>query len=149
MLDQLLQLVTPFLDTIDNALNTVVGVLGMVKDLPGVAITAIAAYVVWFTTWTLYLAVMNLKMERDRLKLEGKDFTIEQKIFGYPMLLIGLCMDVVMNFFVGTILFLEIPKEMLLTTRCQRHMKDDTKRGKMARWICKHFLDPFEIGGHC
>lgn len=99
--------------------------------------------------WVNYLAVMMLKDERDELREQGKDFSIEQKIWGYPVLLFMVVVDVTFNMIPGTILYLEIPRELLFTSRCQRHMNEVGYRGDFARWCCKHFMDPFDKGGHC
>jgi len=110
-------------------------------------------YITLETTWLFYLAVMHLKEERDRLKKLGKDFTTSQKIFGYPILGIGLIIDVFLNFTVGSISFIEPPridkKEWLFTARVSRWNDTDGWRGDLARWYCSNFLDPFEKGGHC
>lgn len=94
-------------------------------------------------TWTLYLAVMAMKDKRDQL-------TAATKVFAYPILIIGLLVDVIYNLTAGTIIFLEIPREWLFTTRCERHLLNKTIRGNIARWLCRNFLDPFEPSGkHC
>lgn len=113
----------------------------------------IAMYFTMYKTWNYYLAAMHLKEERDRLKAQGKDFTIEQKLFGYPSVFIGLGWDIFLNFFLGTICFLELPrydkKELLFTGRVSRWNDTGGWRGDLARWFCAHYLDPFEKGGHC
>lgn len=113
-------------------------------------------FVMWYlmqTTWTSYLAAMHLKEERDRLKLEGKDFTKPQKFFGIPLIIRGLFIDVLLNVVVGTVCFFEVPrydkKEWLFTGRVSRWNDGNSKRAKIARWFCREFLDPFEKGGHC
>ena len=106
-------------------------------------------YVSMSVMWVLYLAVMSLKMERDELKAKGKDFTWQQKIFGYPVIIIMLLADVLFNITIGSLLFLEPPTQFLFTTRCQKHMHRKGFRGNLARTFCKYLLDPFEIGGHC
>jgi len=105
-------------------------------------------------TWLFYLAVMHLREERDRLKKLGKDFTIAQKIFGYPILGLGLIIDVFLNVTVGSISFIEPPriitkKEWLFTGRVSRWNDTGGWRGDLARWYCSNFLDPFQKGGHC
>lgn len=114
-----------------------------------IPITIVSLYICMSAMWILYLAVMSLKLERDELKAQGRDFTLTQKIFGYPVLIVMIVADVVFNWVIGSILFVELPREFLFTSRCQRHMKDNSFRGKLARSFCKHLLDPFEIGGHC
>lgn len=118
-----------------------------------ILIVMITMFYTLMNTWTQYLAVMALKEKRDALIVEGKSFTKPQKIFGYPLLIRGLIWDVFLNFFVGTICFLELPrydkKEWLFTGRVSRWNDTGGWRGDLARWFCHHFLDPFEKGGHC
>jgi len=108
----------------------------------------IAMYFTVFKTWNYYLALTHL----NKLK-EDKGFTLGQKIFAYPQLVIGLAWDVFLNFFVGSIIFLEPPrydlKEILFTGRVSRWNDTGGWRGDLARWFCRVFLDPFEEGGHC
>jgi len=61
--------------------------------------------------------------------------------------------DAFLNATVGSIIFLEPPrydlKEILFTGRVSRWNGADNWRGDTARYFCKTFLDPFDIGGHC
>ena len=106
-----------------------------------------------YKTWTYYLAVMSLHALKLELDKKGEDFTIEQKLFGYPALLKGGAWDVFLNLFVGTIVFFEIPKylrgEFLFTGRVSRWKETGGWRGDLARWFCNKYLDPFQLGGHC
>ena len=104
------------------------------------AIAAVLA--IMYITWTYYLAVMKLKLKRDEL-------SIPAKIFGYPILWVGLLWDVLFNVVVGSLTFLEPPKELLFTARCNRHLQKLGWRQTVAMWWCSHFLDPFDEGGHC
>lgn len=102
-------------------------------------------YISVIFTWVFYLALMNLKRNREEL-------SIVTKIFAYPMIVIGVSSDVLFNFFWGSILFLELPKEWLMTTRLKRHLNDHKKdwRDRNANWFCRHFLNPFDpTGNHC
>lgn len=110
-------------------------------------VTLALIYLGMLLTWTWYLATMMLKHKHD----EGMEFTIEQKVFGYPMMYAGLILldVIVMNFIIATLLMAELPREWLFTERCKRHIKESGWRGSFARWACRHFLDPFEEGGHC
>ena len=91
-----------------------------------------------------YVYVMGLKTARDKGTLEWPVY-----IFAVPTIAIMLPFYVALNLTVGTLLFLELPRSLQFTARCQRHMRDDTWRGRQARWWCRVFLDPFEEGGHC
>ena len=100
-------------------------------------------YVAMALMWLQYLAVMNLDGNKKRL-------TFIAKLWAYPILLAGLLSDVVFNVVLGSLMYLEIPREWLFTTRCERHLHADTWRGCLARWFCRNFLDPFDPdGGHC
>jgi hypothetical protein len=103
----------------------------------------LGAIVFTFFTWGMYLSVMNLMRVKDTL-------TIETKCFAYPLAVIGVLADFLYNVIVGTVLFLELPQELLLTKRLKRHLNDDNFRGAMSRWFCRHLLDPFDPKGtHC
>lgn len=96
-----------------------------------------------FYTWGAYLAVMSLMRVKDTL-------TIETKVFAYPLAAVGVLADFIYNAFVGTVLFLELPQEYLLTKRLKRHLERDNWRGALSRWLCRHLLDPFDPKGtHC
>lgn len=103
-----------------------------------------------YFTWGMYLAAMNLIREKEGLRWETK-------VFAYPLVIVGILMDFLLNVTVCTLLFLEVPKEWLVTARLQRHlytMKDVnsavTWRQKIALWVCSHLLDPFDARGfHC
>ena len=92
-----------------------------------------------------YFAVMNLKRVRERGEL-----TKFMLVIGLPMLWIGLILDLLVNVFIFSILFLEIPQEPLVTGRLKRHKYHGTGwRHRFALWWEKH-IDPFEDkpGGH-
>lgn len=96
-----------------------------------------------FFTWGMYLSVMNLMRIKDTM-------SFETKLFAYPLAAIGLICDFLYNVIVGTMLFLELPKEWLLTKRLQRYLNSDSWRGNISRWLCTHLLDPFDPkGNHC
>lgn len=105
----------------------------------------ITLFVLFYTTWLFYLAVMNLKRARDNVGL-----TLPVRILGYPILFIGLLLDFLLNMTLCTILFLELPKETLVTGRLKRHIKSTGWRSKLAGWLCSNFLDTFDPSGcHC
>jgi len=93
-------------------------------------------------TWVFYLAVMNLARNKEHL-------TPVTKVFAYPMLVVGWFIDMLFNFTLGSIMFLEVPQELLLTTRLNRHLLDrhNDWRDKVADWFAKNFLDPFDPKG--
>jgi len=104
----------------------------------------IVSYVAFtFITWGMYLSVMNLIEQKERLSFESK-------CFAYPLAAVGVILDFLYNVVYGSIMFLELPREWLLTKRLNRHIGEDTWRGKLANWFCVHLLDPFDSKGyHC
>lgn len=106
------------------------------------------AYVlsVLYALWILYILVMGLY----RAKLADR-LSPAATILGAPFLVLGYAVDVFANLTAATILFLEVPREALVTTRLTRHLeKGSGWRHRIAKAICEHLLDPFDPrGAHC
>lgn len=107
-------------------------------------LTILLLMLLLWATWGAYLSVMHLKVARDAGKL-----TPAAKALGYPWLAVGLVLDVVFNAVIGSLVFLEPPREWLFTSRVSRWNDEPGRRGDLARWICNELLDPFDAGGHC
>lgn len=103
----------------------------------------LGCYVLALVTWLFYLAAMNLIKIREQL-------TGLAKVNGYILVTIGIVLDVAVNFILGTIIFVEIPREWLLTDRLQRHKRKPKTnwRYKIANYVCTNLLNPFDPG-HC
>ena len=104
-----------------------------------------AVLLAFFTTyalWVFYLAVMNLARVKRTVGL-----SFWAKVLGYPVLFVGYTLDVLVNFFVCTLLFLELPKETTVTARLKRHNRYGSGwRQRLARWF-EPLLDPFDPNG--
>jgi len=74
-------------------------------------------------TWVLYVAIMGFKRNLDNM---GK----VSKFIAYCILPFGLLADVLFNFTWGSVMFLEPPRELLMTTRLKRHLSDYDPSGK-------------------
>lgn len=97
----------------------------------------------FYITLTLYLAVMNLSRHKDTL-------TQDQKIFFFPIVLIGILADVLFRWTVGVFMLADIKPCWLFTDVLKRHVDKPTRRGKVARFLCRTFLDKFDpSGSHC
>jgi hypothetical protein len=97
------------------------------------------------TTYGLYVfyaAVMNIKRVRDMGKL-----TTLGKVFGYPTLVIGLILDLLVNWFVMTIILLEVPRELTVTSRLKRHHKESTGYRLAVVKFFEPVLDPLDPSG--
>lgn len=99
-----------------------------------------------WTFWALYVLVMGLY----RANLDNRLLGLN-RLLGFPFLAIGALTDVLANITIATIVFMEPPKEWLVTTRLQRYMKHTSGyRKTIALYICDHILDPFDPrGNHC
>ena len=100
------------------------------------------AFAATYALWILYLAVMALKRARNAGQLSPLAFA-----FGVPVLKVGLVLDVLVNVLVLTVVLLELPRELLVTTRLKRHNRTGGGwRQRFAAW-CEQFLDPFDPSG--
>ena len=95
-----------------------------------------------YATWIFYLAVMNLKRAKDAGTL-----TLPAKVMGYPVLFVGLALDCLLNLTVCTFLFLELPREGLVTARLKRLAVGGGWRASLAMWFAVHLLDTFDPSG--
>lgn len=104
-------------------------------------------WLAWFvalpwTLWVFYLAVMNLKRGKDAGTL-----TFWCKFFGYPVLFVGLVLDLICNLLVLTVLLGEVPRELTVTSRLKRHNRTSTGwRKAVAAWS-EQLLDQFDPSG--
>ena len=104
------------------------------------------ALVAIYVVWTLYLAIMSLASARAANKLPAWAYRL-----AIPILAVGYVSDFLLNMLVASVLFLELPRELLVTGRLSRHIKADSGwRKSVAQWICKNLLDFADPKGcHC
>lgn len=105
----------------------------------------VAGYLLVVATWALYLAVMNLKAHLHELGPVAK-------AHGYMLVAVAVAFDVLVNVTIGTLIFLDRPREWLLTARLKRYVGAEraTWRTALAKWICHHLLNQFDPSGkHC
>jgi hypothetical protein len=104
---------------------------------------AVVAVVSLYALYVYYCAIMNIW----RVYKLGK-LTILGKIFGIPTLAVGLALDVFVNIFIATVVFLDFPDEWTLSLRLNRYLKNETGyRYAIARWI-EPVLDPLDPSGN-
>ena len=87
-----------------------------------------------FGTWIYFLAIMRLREMRDAGKM---DYSVSPPLFilGRVALVIGLVMDMLVNWIVCTPILIEFPKEFLTTARLSRwyHSTDTSWYTKNVR----------------
>ena len=108
------------------------------------ALSAVVAYLLAF--FYLYILVMGIYRAHLAKRLTG--ITL---VLCFPMVVVGYLVDVMSNIGIASLVFLELPKEWLVTTRLTRYIAEDTGwRHHVAQWICDDLLDPFDPSGdHC
>lgn len=94
-------------------------------------------------TWVLYLAIMNLQRVRDLGNLPKPAYYL-----GTIILYVGLLFDLILNQTCVTIMFLDLPREFLVTQRLKRykHGKDGWRKS-FGNWWSINLLDPFDPKG--
>jgi hypothetical protein len=95
----------------------------------------VAAVGLWFGVHWAFVAIMHAKAVRSQL-------TLYWKVMLWPLAAIGLALDVAFNVVFGSLMFLELPRELLFTSRCQRHAH---KGSRLALWWAKQ-LNAFDPG---
>jgi hypothetical protein len=98
------------------------------------------AAVLWFTVHWAFIAVVHAKAVKERGMVSKYWLVIL-----FPLVLIGLALDVAFNVTFGTLLYRELPRELLFTARCKRHFRGDGSRKRMADWWAKQ-LNQFDPG---
>jgi hypothetical protein len=96
-------------------------------------------------TWAFYLAMCSLK--RAHTANQIPKFL---KPLAYVLLAGFLVADCVFNLIVGTIVFLQFPRQWLFTERCKANQSRWDWRRDAANWWCANWLNPFDPSGrHC
>lgn len=96
-----------------------------------------------YALWVFYLAVMNLKRAKDAGTLSRPALWL-----GTPILFIGWVLDFVSNVLPFSLLFLDIPRETLVTARLKRYAYGPNGwRKRFALWFADHILDDFDPSG--
>lgn len=106
----------------------------------------LTALALTYTLWLLYVLVMGLY----RAKLQGRLSKVAL-VLGFPVYMLGYLLDVFVQLTIATVLFVELPREGLVTGRLTRHIKRGHGwRRDLSLWICSRLLDPFDPRGtHC
>jgi hypothetical protein len=100
----------------------------------------LSATVLWFGVHWAFVAVMHAKaIER------AQGLTLYWRVILYPLAAIGLTLDAAFNLTFGTLMFRELPHELLFTARCQRHARGAGRRQRLALWWARQ-LNQFDTG---
>lgn len=103
---------------------------------------ALGALAATYALYVFYAAVMNIKRVRDMGKL-----TRLGMVFGYPTLVMGLVLDLLVNVFVLSVLLVELPRESTVTSRLKRHNATSTGWRLALVKFFEPVLDPLDPSG--
>lgn len=96
-----------------------------------------------YVTWILYLSVMTLERARNVGNLPKPAYCL-----GLPLLYVGLLIDFLVNVFIASVLFLEVPQEWTVSARTKRHFFETSGwRHTLAVWLAHNLLNPFDPAG--
>lgn len=103
------------------------------------------ATVILYLVWMFYLIVMTLKRARD-----AKTLSPYAAIMAGPIIVVAEAIDAIGNWTFCTVLFLELPRETLITSRLKRLILGEGWRSGLAGWMCADLLNAFDpSGNHC
>lgn len=96
--------------------------------------------------WAVYVLVMGLYRAHLTHRLRGLN-----AVLALPCVLLGYVMDVAANLLVAPVVFLDPPREWLVTARLLRYKATGTGwRCRLATAICDGLLNVFDpTGDHC
>lgn len=95
------------------------------------------------TLWVHYVVVMALDTARAAGRLSKT-----AEVLGAPVVGVGLVLDVLVNLLVATVLFLDVPRELLLSQRLKRLAAQSVGwRARAAVWLDEALLAPFDHTG--
>lgn len=104
---------------------------------------ALGGLLLWCFTWTVYLSGMAILWSAGRFppdSLTARLIVPVQYAAGYS--------STALNWLVFPIILLELPKERYLSTRLARHVRTGSGwRYRIAAWLGRHWLDPFDPNG--
>lgn len=100
----------------------------------------VTAVALWFAVHWAFVAVMHAKAMRER-----GDLRTYWLVMLLPLAAVGLVLDCAFNLTFGTLMFRELPRELLFTSRCKRHFRGDGRRKRLAGWWARQ-LNTFDPG---
>ena len=96
--------------------------------------------------WFVYIAVMWLRKNRIKIKKKGKGWYY----LAYAFATTAFLLDMAYNITVGSVIFLDPPREFLFTARLKRYRTTPVAawRVDLATFFCEKMLNPYD-SEHC
>lgn len=94
--------------------------------------------------WVFYIAAMGLIP-----KLRAGEIPLAVRPMAYTAVLMAVLIDVCITLLLSLLLW-DLPREPLLTGKLKRLKANGGWRGRVAEWVCRDCLNPFDkTGEHC
>lgn len=98
-----------------------------------------------YVFFLVYVTCMNIIRAHDEGKLNGLLW-----VLSLPLVIVGLLIDFLHQVTLFNLIFWDWPRDLTVTARLKRHIRDTTFRGHIARFLCVYVLSPFDhTGNHC
>ena len=102
-----------------------------------------AIYLYTLFCWVLYVAAMNFaRVEKSGVAIHPF-VRFNARLVWFAALPVDAALNVLWSF-----LFLDIPRELILSPKLKRLKVKGGWRGKVATWVCRYVLNPFDPDGH-
>lgn len=97
--------------------------------------------------WFLLTGSFVLVMRAKRLMRDGGELSLFWLVNVLPWAAVGIALDIVFNATAGTLMFFELPRQLMFTSRVKKHKNDEDWRGDIARWWQKQLnqIDPGHV----
>lgn len=97
----------------------------------------------FYALWILYVFVMNIVRARDAGTLSRIAYYL-----ALPLYVVGIALDVMLNWSLMTLMLVEWPQESTITARLRRHFRSGYGwRYRVAVWFGDVLLNPFDPTG--
>ena len=113
---------------------------------PNITSLAALSLAALYALWVLYVLVMGFYRARLGGRLKGLPLVLAS-----PFVVVGLVLDAAIQITVATVVFRDLPRHWLLTSRLRAYIKQRSGwRHDWAQAICHWLLDPYDpTGAHC
>jgi hypothetical protein len=93
----------------------------------------------FYSLWIFFLAIMSLKKP-----YETNELPKHVLILAYPIIIVGIVLDIAINYTFMTIIMLEVPKEKTVSERLHRHNVNSVGYRKFITNLFIPFLNTFD-----
>lgn len=94
-----------------------------------------------YAMWLAYVFAIHIVNRWHELPLASR-------VLGALPAFAAWLLDVLLNWTLLSVLFLDLPRERTITDRLHRYQGSPGVRARVSKWVCAHLLNPFDPD-HC